>query len=140
MRDAWDRVLGINDVDRPLHGDFVTCLLDQVLTKMDVSTMARSVEARSPLLDQHLIAHAASLPNALRRRHFTNGYVLKRLAERYVPGEVLLRRKRGFVMSASDGLRGGLWPFFWVALDSTLFLDRRWIRPAFVRRMLGERR
>ena len=137
-RKVWSRAVADDDVDRALYGDFTTYLPDQLLTKMDVSTMAHSVEARAPLLDRDLIEYAARIPTSLRLRGFTTKYLLKRLAERYVPQDVLYRRKRGFVMPASDWLRGNLQPYVRAALDSTTFFDRGWIIPEFARRMLQE--
>jgi asparagine synthase (glutamine-hydrolysing) len=139
-REVWGRADGADDVDRALYGDFTTYLPDQLLTKMDVSTMAHAVEARAPLLDQDLIEYAARIPTSLRLRGYTTKYLLKRLAERYVPREVLYRRKRGFVMPASDWLRGELAPYVRAALDSDRFFDRGWMLPSFVRRMLDEHR
>jgi asparagine synthase (glutamine-hydrolysing) len=139
-RAAWDRAAGTDDVDRALYGDFTTYLPDQLLAKMDVSTMAHALEARSPLLDHRLVEYAARIPTALRLRGYTTKYLLKRLAERYVPREVLYRRKRGFVMPAADWLRGELAPYVRAALDSRPFRERGWIEPAFTRQMLAEHR
>jgi asparagine synthase (glutamine-hydrolysing) len=137
-REVWEDAVGADDVDRALYGDFATYLPDQLLTKMDVSTMAHSVEARAPLLDRDLIEYAARIPTSLRLRGYTTKYLLKRLAERYVPRDVLYRRKRGFVMPASDWLRGELQPYVRAALDSEVFFERGWIVPDFTRRMLRE--
>jgi asparagine synthase (glutamine-hydrolysing) len=137
-RDVWTRANGADDVDHALYGDFSTYLPDQLLTKMDVSTMAHAVEARSPLLDLDVIEYAARLPTSLRLRGYTTKYLLKRLAERYVPREVLYRRKRGFVMPASEWLRGELAPYVRAALDCDRFFDRGWIRRSFLRRTLNE--
>jgi asparagine synthase (glutamine-hydrolysing) len=137
-REVWEDAVGADDVDRALYGDFATYLPDQLLTKMDVSTMAHSVEARAPLLDRDLIEYAARIPTSLRLRGYTTKYLLKRLAERYVSRDVLYRRKRGFVMPASDWLRGELQPYVRAALDSEVFFERGWIVPDFTRRMLRE--
>ncbi len=137
-RAVWGRSNGADDVDRALYGDFTTYLPDQLLAKMDVSTMAHSVEARSPLLDKDLIEYVARIPTSLKLRGYTTKYLLKRLAERYVPRDVLYRRKRGFVMPAGDWLRGELAPFARALLLSTDFLDRGWIDSSFVRSMLSE--
>ena len=136
-RSVWDRAAG-DDVDRSLYGDLTTYLPDQLLAKMDVSTMAHALEARSPLLDTALIEYAARIPTALRLKGFTTKYLLKRLAERYVPREVLYRRKRGFVMPAADWLRGDLAPFVTATLASPTFYERGWIEPDFADRMLHE--
>jgi asparagine synthase (glutamine-hydrolysing) len=137
-RDVWDRADGIDDTDRSLYGDFSTYLPDQLLVKADRASMAHSLEARSPLLDRALIEYAATIPTSIRLKHFQTKYVLKKLAERYVPRSVLYRRKKGFVMPASRWLRGELSPYVRAALDSRTFFDRGWVRPEFVRRILAE--
>ncbi|WP_372624421.1 asparagine synthase (glutamine-hydrolyzing) [Falsiroseomonas sp.] len=137
-RAAWDRADGADDVDRALYGDFVTYLPDQLLAKMDVSTMAHSVEARSPLLDRQLVEYAARIPTSLRLKGYTTKYLLKRLAERYVPRKVLYRRKQGFVMPAGQWLRGELAPHAEAALLGRPFAERGWMDPDFTRRMLRE--
>jgi asparagine synthase (glutamine-hydrolysing) len=136
--DVWARADGIDDVDRALYGDFSTYFPDQLLAKADVSSMAHSLEARSPLLDTELIEFAATIPTAMRLRGWETKHLLKRLASRFVPREVLYRRKRGFVMPASRWLRGAMAPYLRAALDSASFADRGWVRPEFTRRLLDE--
>jgi len=137
-RAVWDAADGCDDVDKVLCLDFKTYLPDQLLTKMDVSTMAHSVEARSPLLDKQLIEFAASIPTALRLRGFTTKYLLKKLAARHVPSEIVYRKKRGFVMPISSWLRGELAGSMRTVLESKSFVDRGWIRPDSVKRMIAE--
>ena len=137
-RSAWDRANGPTDCDRALYGDLTTYLPDQLLVKMDVSTMAHSVEARSPLLDTQILEFAASVP----ARQLTRGYqtkpLLKRLAERYVPPEVLYRQKRGFVMPASDWLRQELASHVRDILLSPASISRGIFRPDVVRTVVQE--
>lgn len=137
-REAWQRAIGEDDVDRSLYGDLTTYLPDQLLSKMDVATMAHSVEARSPLLDRALLEYAARIPTRQRLKGFATKYLLKRVAERYIPREVVYRRKRGFVAPISAWLRTELAAPMRAALESPAFRGRGWIRPAFVRRMLSE--
>ena len=127
-RDAWSRAVGADDVDRALYGDITTYLPDQLLAKADVSAMAHGLETRSPFLGREMLEYAATLPTSLRLKGWTTKYLLKRVAERYVPREALHRRKRGFVMPASDWLRGDLAPFARATLGSPRFLDRGWIQ------------
>src|SRR4029078_11642990 len=98
-------------VERALYGDVTTYLPDQLLAKADVSAMAHSLETRSPFLGREVLEYAATLPTSLRLEGSTTKDLFKRVAERYVPLESLHRRKRGFVMPASDWLRGDLAPF-----------------------------
>jgi asparagine synthase (glutamine-hydrolysing) len=137
-RSVWENAAGVDDVDRSLYGDFKTYLPDQLLTKMDTSTMAVSLEARSPLLDKTLIEYSAMIPNHLRIKGYTTKYLLKKLASRYVPKEVLYRRKRGFVMPAANWLQGDLMGQVQHVLTSDSFRDRGWFNPDFVSRMLQE--
>ncbi len=137
-QEVWDAANGVDDVDRCLYGDLASYLPDQLLTKMDVSTMAHSVEARSPLLDTALLEYAARIPTSLRLKGYTTKYLLKKLAERYVPRDVLYRRKRGFVMPTSDWLRGELAPYVEGALLDGRFAERGWIAPEFAERMVSE--
>jgi asparagine synthase (glutamine-hydrolysing) len=137
-RDAWLRAVASDDVDRALYGDIGTYLPDQLLAKSDVSAMAHGLETRSPFLGRELVEYAATLPTSLRLRGWTTKYLLKRVAERYVPREVLHRPKRGFVMPASDWLRGDLGPYAQATLGSARFLDRGWIQPDAARRLLAE--
>ena len=135
---AWEHGHASDAVDRALAGDFNTYLPDQLLTKADRASMAHSLEARSPLLDTALVEYATTIPNGLRFRYLTTKYILKRLAARYAPEYVIYRRKRGFVMPASQWIRGELAPYVRAALDNRTFYDRGWIQPEFVRRMLSD--
>jgi len=137
-RAAWERADGCDDVDRVLYLDFKTYLPDQLLTKMDVSTMAHSVEARSPLLSTELIEFAALIPTSMRLRGYTTKHLLKKLAARYVPPEIIYRNKRGFVMPVSQWLRGELAASMRLVLLSSSFRDRGWIQPQAVARMVDE--
>ncbi|MGA2883060.1 MAG: asparagine synthase (glutamine-hydrolyzing) [Bryobacteraceae bacterium] len=137
-RAVWEQADGCDDVDRVLCLDFKTYLPDQLLTKMDVSTMAHSVEARSPLLSKELIEFAALIPASLRLRGYNTKYLLKKLAARYVPPEIVYRKKRGFVMPISAWLRGELAGSMRAVLQSRSFVERDWIRPDSVNRMIAE--
>jgi asparagine synthase (glutamine-hydrolysing) len=76
----------------------------------------------------------------MRLKTYSTKYLLKRLAERYVPRQVLYRRKQGFVMPAGSWLRGELAPFANAALLSNSFAERGWVEPSFTERLLQEHR
>ena len=104
----------------------------------DVSAMAHALEARSPFLGREVLEYVATLPASLRFRRWTSKYLVERLAERYVPRETLHRHRPALAMPASEWLRGDLTPFARATLDSACFLDRGWLRPDAVRRLLAE--
>jgi asparagine synthase (glutamine-hydrolysing) len=70
--------------------------------------MAFSLEARDPLLDHTIMEWAARLPLKWKIRHGVNKYLLRRLAYRHVPRELMDRPKMGFGVPMAQWLRGGL--------------------------------
>ncbi|MCV4776992.1 asparagine synthase C-terminal domain-containing protein, partial [Escherichia coli] len=68
--------------------------------------MANSLEARSPFLDHKLIEFAASLPEELKLRGTGTKRLLKKVAERLVPRDVIYRKKMGFGVPIGHWLRG----------------------------------
>ena len=104
MRDAPAR----SGLDRAQYADLMFWLPGDILTKVDRTSMAVSLEAREPLLDHRLIAFAARLPEAMRVRGQTGKYLLKRSMEDRLPRDILYRPKQGFVTPVADWLRGPL--------------------------------
>jgi asparagine synthase (glutamine-hydrolysing) len=137
-REAWTLADGPTDADRVLSAELTTYLPDQLLNKMDVSTMAHSVEARSPLLDTRLLEFAATIPIEQLTRGWETKHLLKRLAARYVPADVLYRRKQGFVMPVSRWIREDLAPLTRVLLESLTRPERGLFRRDWVQGMLDD--
>lgn len=82
--------------------DTVMFLPSDILTKVDRTSMAVSLEVRSPLLDHRIIEFGWNLPFELRR----NKNLLKKLLERYVPNEMFERPKQGLIVPQDKWLRG----------------------------------
>ncbi|TGV30847.1 asparagine synthase C-terminal domain-containing protein, partial [Mesorhizobium sp. M8A.F.Ca.ET.142.01.1.1] len=91
--------------------DFVTYLPDDLLCKVDRTSMAVSLEARAPLLDWRVAEFAWSLPLGFKRSETTSKVLLKRVLGRYVPHSMVHRPKRGFGAPVSDWLKGDLRPW-----------------------------
>ena len=85
--------------------DVNTYLVGDILTKVDRTSMAHSLEVRAPFLDHEFLAWGMSLPPALKLRGQDGKYVLKRALEPMLPNEILYRRKQGFAMSLSGLFR-----------------------------------
>ena len=88
--------------------DIAYTLPDDYLQKVDVGSMAFSLEARDPLLDHKIIEWAAKLPLSWKIRGSINKYLLRQLAYRYIPRNILDRPKMGFSVPMAQWLRGGL--------------------------------
>ncbi len=91
---------------QPLYVDTATYLPDDILTKVDRMSMIHSLEARVPLLDHRIVHLAADIPIDWKIRNGEQKRILKSLAERYVPREVLYRPKQGFSLPLSRWLLG----------------------------------
>ncbi len=109
-------------LDRILHADLRTYLSEDLLVKMDRATMACSLEARSPLLDQRVIEFAARLPIERKIQGSTTKVLLRAIARRYLPAELIDRPKHGFGAPIADWFRGELGTVF---QDTVLAADAR---------------
>jgi len=95
-------------LDRAQYADLKIWLPGDILTKVDRASMAVSLEAREPLLDHRLIEFAARLPIRLRVRRGVGKWLMKSALRRYLPDDILYRRKMGFVTPISAWFRGAL--------------------------------
>jgi asparagine synthase (glutamine-hydrolysing) len=94
--------------ERIMYVDMRLWLPDDLLVKVDRATMAYSLEARVPYLDHKFVEFVATLDPAFKQRGETRKYLLKKLAEKFLPHDIVHRRKQGFVMPLSEWLETGL--------------------------------
>jgi asparagine synthase (glutamine-hydrolysing) len=92
----WNRTAGARTLDRLLALNMETYLVDDLLVKMDRTSMAHSLEVRSPFLDTALVEFAGRLPPSLKARGLSLKRVLKESVSDLLPPEILKRPKRGF--------------------------------------------
>lgn len=104
MRNAPAR----SGLDRAQHADLKFYMPGDILTKVDRTSMAVSLEAREPLLDHRLVEFGARLPERARVRGATGKWLIKQTMRRYLPEDVLFRPKMGFVTPIAQWLRGPL--------------------------------
>lgn len=97
-----------NPLDRAQYADFKIWLPGDILTKVDRTSMAVSLEAREPMLDHRLVEFGARLPVKMRVRHGVGKWLMKSALGRYLPEDILYRRKMGFVTPISAWFRGPL--------------------------------
>ena len=130
------RANGSGIVDAALLTDIMTYLPNDLLVKVDIATMANSLEARSPFLDHHVIEFAASLPEKYKLRGLTTKYLLKQMLRRLLPAENLDRRKMGFGVPIGHWFRGKLQPFLRETLLAEASLNRGLFKPEAVKRLV----
>ncbi|GII78703.1 asparagine synthetase B [Sphaerisporangium rufum] len=136
LEDAAHRSGARTALDRTLSVDLATYLPGDLLVKVDITSMANSLEARSPFLDHRLMEWAAALPPRWKIRGGTTKALLRHALAPWLPAEVLRLPKQGFGVPLADWLRGPLRePAFDLLTDATA-RERGLFRPEVVRGML----
>jgi len=108
------------DATRMMQRLFTAIYLpDDILTKVDRASMYNSLEVRAPYLACEIAEFAFSLPASWQLDGFTTKYLLRRLAARYLPDDLVRRGKHGFALPVAGMLRGAL-----RARVSDVLLDR----------------
>jgi asparagine synthase (glutamine-hydrolysing) len=136
LRPWFARANGAGVVDAALLADTMTYLPNDLLVKVDIASMAVSLEARSPFLDHNVIEFAASLPERMKLRGLTTKYILKKTLRKLLPPENLSRGKMGFGVPVGHWFRGQMQGFLRENLLSERATGRGLFRPEVVRRMV----
>jgi asparagine synthase (glutamine-hydrolysing) len=134
----FDEAEGLDAVDAALAADTRFYLPTDLLVKMDIMSMANSLEVRSPFLDRDLVELAARLPSDLKLRRFTSKFVLKKALAARVPAENLSRGKRGFAVPIGGWFRGELRDFLADHLLDARCARVGLVRPAVVAELIAD--
>ena len=124
---------GLDIVDRVLKADTENYLPNDLLVKVDIASMAVSLEARSPFLDHHLLEFAVTVPGSYKLRGLTTKRLLKRALKDIVPAENIGRAKMGFGVPIGRWLRGELRELLRDAILSERAARRGYFKPETVR-------
>jgi asparagine synthase (glutamine-hydrolysing) len=103
--------------DQMARTDLRYFLPDDILVKVDRTTMASGLEGREPFLDHRLVEFALRLPLSMRRGPLGPKHLLRRVLYRHVPRALLERPKQGFGIPLASWLRGELAPLIHEYLD-----------------------
>jgi asparagine synthase (glutamine-hydrolysing) len=107
--DALPSINNENDfINLALALDYKTYLPDDILVKVDRATMSVGLEGREPFLDHRIIEFVAQLPSDLKYNKGEKKYLLKKIAHKYIPKEMLDRPKSGFGIPVYDWLKNDL--------------------------------
>jgi asparagine synthase (glutamine-hydrolysing) len=133
----WKRMKGRDAVTAASLTDLVTYLPCDLMTKVDIASMAHGLEVRAPFLDHRLVEFAASLPAHLKYRRGKGKWLLQRAFGDLVPAEVWQRPKMGFGVPLDHWFRNELRPLMRETLldgEST----RRWFRREAVEQLIAD--
>jgi len=125
-------------VDKMLHADCMTRLADHQLPIADKMSMVHSLEVRSPFVDRRVVEYAARIPADWHMKRRRIKYVTRRLGERYLPRELLYRKKQGFGFPLALWIRGELRPLMETVVAQSSLAEAGVFRREEMQRLLSE--
>jgi asparagine synthase (glutamine-hydrolysing) len=138
LRDTLASEPRLDPVDAVLRADTLLYLPEDLLAKVDIASMANSLEARSPFLDHRVVEFCAALPSSYKLHGRTSKWLLRQLMRDRLPPEILTRPKMGFGVPVGDWLRGELRPLLEDTVLSSTALNRGYFRPQAVRSLVDD--
>lgn len=135
---TYHEVSGPDLLNRYLRCEQKMLMVGNNLVKPDRCGAPNAIEARSPFLDYRIVELAASLPSSLKVRDGVGKHIIKRLAERFLPQDLIHRKKQMFTVPIGEWFRDKLRPFVESILLSERFTERGYADPAFVRELMQD--
>jgi asparagine synthase (glutamine-hydrolysing) len=136
--EMYDKSDADNLLEKTLFADVMLYLPYDLLVKVDIASMAHSLEARSPFLDHKVMEFAASLPASLKLRGLQTKYILKKAFEDLLPKQILYRKKMGFGVPLLRWFQHELKPVAYDILLDHRTTDRGYFKRDAVKLLLDE--
>jgi len=138
MNGLFEACAGLEVVDSLLYADINSYLPEDLLVKMDIASMANSLEARSPFLDHKFMEFCASVPSGLKIKRGVLKYILKKSLNGILPDEILRRGKMGFGVPIDNWFRKELKNYCYEILLSDKCVRRGFFRKEYVKKILDD--
>jgi asparagine synthase (glutamine-hydrolysing) len=132
-QDFFDAAANLDPIEQLMFADIHSYLPDDLLVKTDLASMAHALEIRSPLLDHFFMELVASMPSNLKLHKRCSKYLLKEIAQDFIPNELIEKPKKGFVLPLDKWSRESLHPFIQEQL-----LDPHFLRYGFQSKTIME--
>jgi len=126
----------ITSFDRMIRSDFAAYLPGDLLVKVDIATMANSLELRSPMLDVNVVEWGVSLPRKYKIKGLETKHILKDVARSLVPANLIDRPKMGFGIPRAEWLRTGMKEMVFETLTDTTATQRGWLNPIEIKKVI----
>ena len=141
IKKDFDKIASSNlsGLQKIMNMDFDTNLCSDLLVKMDIATMANSLEGRSPFLSKELLEYVPSLNDSCKIKGTTTKYLLRNLAKKYLPAELIDQPKRGFEIPLKNWVNKELKDIIHDYLLSSNALHKKLINNDFTRGLLDNK-
>ena len=127
----------ISSFNRMTRSDFSAYLPGDLLAKVDIATMANSLELRSPMLDVNVVKWGVSLPRKYKIKGFETKHILKDVARSLVPANLIDRPKMGFGIPRAEWLRTGMKEMVIETLTDVTATQRGWFDAVEVKKIVS---
>jgi len=128
----------LNPMQKQLYLDFNFILLSDLLVKMDIATMAHSLEGRSPFLSKYILEFAPRLDNRYKVKGKTTKYILRELSKKYLPQELITQPKRGFEVPLKKWVERDLRDNIFDTLSANSY-SSKFIDSSFIDKLLNKK-
>ena len=138
LQDDFNELAGadMSGLKKIMNIDFDVNLFSDLLVKMDIATMSNSLEGRSPFLCKELLEYIPGINDNYKIKGSTTKYLLRQLAKKYLPEQLINQPKRGFEIPLKNWVNHELKEIIYDYLGSNNALSRQFVKPAFIQSLL----
>jgi asparagine synthase (glutamine-hydrolysing) len=129
----------LSGLKKIMNLDFDTVLFSDFLVKMDIATMANSQEGRNAFLSKELLEYAPTLPDHYKIKGTTTKFLLRQLAKKYLPPELIDQPKRGFEIPLKNWIDNELKEPVFDYLSTANNFYKNFVQPDFVHDLLKKK-
>lgn len=122
----------LSGLQKIMNLDFDNILAGNLLVKMDIATMAHSLEGRSPLLSKEILEYIPAISDGYKIKGQQTKYLLRKLAEKYLPQELIHQPKRGFEIPLKKWIDNELKDIIASYILSPNACCRNFVQPSFI--------
>lgn len=139
--DIFKNVLNSNmsGLKKVLDLDFNLILFGDLLVKMDIATMANSIEGRSPFLSKELLEYIPTIKDSYKIKGSTTKFLLRELAKKYLPEQILHQPKRGFEVPLKKWINKDLKDPIFSVINSTYAYHKQFINSDLLNKLLNNK-
>lgn len=131
-------VAPMSGLKKIMNLDFDVNLFSDLLVKMDIATMAHSLEGRSPFLGKELLEYIPGISDEFKIKGSNTKYLLRELAKKYLPEPLWNQPKRGFEIPLKNWVNANLKEIIWSYLSGSSAFSHRFIEASFIQQLLND--
>ena len=128
----------LDPLSKMLYLDSKMLLFSDLLVKMDIATMANSIEGRSPFLSKHMLEFAPTLKNEYKIKGKNTKYILRELSKKYLPVELITQPKRGFEVPLKKWVESDLKNNIFESLSNNSY-SSNFVEKSFINNLLDKK-